>query len=260
MAAVAVGDRVETVHDKKTVYGVVRAVRGNTATMVADGGQTELKGPVGIFKPSSHPLAKDKPNLMDKYGVVKYKALKVVDEPGGYNAEITLDGKKVLQAFNQGTGGPDNFITFTGVERKVIDQFYKDAEAWCQLFGYKEPGEAAGLWVEWYVNYRPYGVTGEAYITPLAQNADENAKLRAETQKKHDDEEKAAADEIGVKSLVSVEARDLKLPSRFKVKYVTNYGVIVDTVTGKGFGIGLCDIRGAIKAIAVLFPDEQPKT
>jgi len=257
---IVAGLRVEATHGKKTVYGVVKSIRTNRGTVVLDGGREQISGPLGAFRPSAHPLPKDEPNVMDKWGVVKYKALKVVDEPGGYNAEVTLNGVAVIQAYNQGHGGPDNFQPLKGQTHKVTAQLAADATAWASQHTDGKVSEVEGLWVEWFVNSRPYGVLAKQYLAPFLTSKDEEekaAKERADFQRAEQEQERAAADKIGVKVLCGrEEARELKLPARFKREHVTNYAVLVDTVTGRGVSVGLCDLGGAIKVLAAMFPDE----
>lgn len=151
------GQRIECTFKGETKYGVVSKGGKNKITVVLDGGVTELKGHVSLFRTSDKPLPKDKPSVMDKWEVKKYKEIKGHGDTPTFEAAICLNGKPVIQAMNDGWGGPNMYYG----DFEVVKQFENDASEWAKTFGCKNATEMDGIWIEWYVFKRPYGVTAE---------------------------------------------------------------------------------------------------
>jgi hypothetical protein len=155
------GDRVEAAHKGETLYGVV--VRGGKkVTMRVDGNETELKGPASLFHTSTRPLPTSTPSVMDKWGVKGYKEIEGHGDSPTFHAKITLNGKVVGEAMNDGWGGC-NCYRFN--DRELDSQFHADVKAWVAHFGYADMFEPDDSWVDWYVLERPYGVTADKYIS-----------------------------------------------------------------------------------------------
>jgi hypothetical protein len=157
------GSRVQFVNkDEGLVVGTVKSInKFGLAKIVQDGGKYEWK--VGAAKlKDGPPLPKDDPSPMDKWSVTDYKCIGG-DETPMYAAKVRLNGKVVGESSNGGTGGSDNFY-FS--DRGVSDQFYADVKAWWVQMGGKvnEYSEVEGLWVDWYANHKPVGITAKAYV------------------------------------------------------------------------------------------------
>jgi hypothetical protein len=158
------GDRVQFVSSKdgQTVVGTVKSMsKVGLAKVLQDGGQYEWK--VGAAKLQPGPaLPKDEPSPMDAWSVTGYRCIGG-DETPMYSAKVRLDGKAVAEASNGGCGGPDNLYF---CDKATSDRFYADVKAWWVQMGgaVGEHGEVEALWVDWYVNGRPAGVTAKAYV------------------------------------------------------------------------------------------------
>jgi len=164
------GDRVSIpTKGGEIVYGVV--VRGGSkkVTVTIDGNEQQASGSPACFQHSDHPLPKDKPNSMDKWGVTSYKEIEGHGDTATFHAKLTLDGKIVGNAMNDGWGGC-NCYHFKDSE--IEKQFYSDCKAWCTQFGYADMLEPDSTWVDWYVTDRPYGVTAETVIQNFKKEID----------------------------------------------------------------------------------------
>ena len=154
------GDRVEFPMEGTTKYGVVLKGGKNTITIILDGGERQVVGPASACKKSTHPLPMDKPSVMDKYSIAKYKDTGYGDETPQFNADIALNGEVVITAHNHGTGGCN---IYRG-DRSVIEQFEADAKEWGEQFGYPYKFEAHDTWVEWAAREKIYGVLAVDYF------------------------------------------------------------------------------------------------
>lgn len=160
------GDRVEFDDNGVTKYGVVSKGGAKKIEVIADGAEFIVKGHAAGFRPSNQPIPMDsEPSPMDDYGVKGYKEFKSFDG-GGFNAYITYKGKKILEAFDEGNGGEvsTHGIGGTPYSRSPEEEkFYADAKAWAIQFGDSNGFGAVGMWFDWYVHERPYGVTARMY-------------------------------------------------------------------------------------------------
>jgi len=166
------GDRVTFIdpQTKAPEYGVVIKGGSKNIRVIKDGGKIELSGNIRAFARTNKPLPKDKPNSMDKWSVSGYKSFEEMsDETTCFHAVIRLNGVAVLTAENRGEGG----CNFYHGKREYQEQFVKDAKEWVKKFGYPDMIEPEDTWIEWYVNYRPYGVTGEQHIKEYKKEMDE---------------------------------------------------------------------------------------
>ena len=164
------GDRVEWTNKTKdgsfeTKYGVVTKGGSFSATVIYDGGEYQVKGPVSLFRLSSHPLPTDAPSVMDKWGVKRYKEIPGHGDSATFHAYITLKGKKVLEAMNDGWGGPNSYHGGRAIE----NQLEEDAKEWGKQFGCTHLNEMTSLWIDWYVNRRPFGVTAAQEMAEFEQ-------------------------------------------------------------------------------------------
>lgn len=164
------GDRVEFFGpggSKELLFGVMVSVGAKSARAIMDGAEMEMKGDPRAFRPSTHPLPKDPPHEMDRWGVSAYREFKHGHgDSATFHANITLDGKKVMTAENDGWGGSN---LYSG-PRAIQDQFHKDSEKWAQDHGSPFKGENGDLWVDWKQNKQPYGLTAKAYFADCAKD------------------------------------------------------------------------------------------
>lgn len=145
-------------------YGTVtRGGKRIVATM--DGGEYEVNGSPNQFRHSDKPLPKDPPSPMDDYSVSGYKTFpEMSDETVAFRACVSLNGKPILTAKNDGHGGDTEIWPIGGFDagrnyNEVTQKFLDDAKAWAIQFGQTSPFESFDEWIDWYVNHRPYGVT-----------------------------------------------------------------------------------------------------
>lgn len=157
-------DRIETDYKGKTVYGVVAKGGSKKIEMVLDGGKKALAGAPVFFRHSDKPLPKDPPNLMDKWGIRKYKEIEGHGDSPTFSAEITLNGQPVIHASNNGWGGPNFYERLNLKDKGVVEAFKKDAEEWYKLFSGDEPFEPDNLWITWHQFGKPYGETAKEHI------------------------------------------------------------------------------------------------
>lgn len=147
----------------ETVYGTVKSVQRKApfkVVVILDGGEYQVSGPFFVFKETDVPAPKDEPSVMDRWGVTGYHSCGG-DETECFEAGITLNGKRVGRARNDGNGGCNSYM---GTDSYCIPGFETDAVAWARQFGWEKPFEAADMWIDWYVKFRPYGVTAKKYI------------------------------------------------------------------------------------------------
>lgn len=144
-------------------HGVISKGGSRRCTAVLDGGYRQVSGHPSVFEESDVPLPKDPPSVMDKWGVVGHKEFRSLDG-GGFNAFITLNGKKVMEAMNEGHGGPNNYWPCKGQKHDVVDQLQADAKEWAKQFESDYTIEVEDLWVDWCVSQRPYGVLASQYL------------------------------------------------------------------------------------------------
>lgn len=265
--ATKAGERVEAFHAGKTVFGVIRTVRAGAAKVILDGGTHELNGMLSGVYTSAEPLAADRPTKMDKWTVVGYKEQRGGEETPRFNCKIAFEGKEVVVADNAGHGGPNSYRPSVPGNLRFVEQLGRDAKAWCEEFGYKEPSEAVDVWFGWAVDKKPYGVTAEKYLGQEAKQAAESKQW----QREREDEERAEREEFlaqakaaGMTHLIEAPAEDnweVKLPARFKFLRSCRHWVpcyLIDTQTGRGIEVRDSDRLGVMRAVAQLFSD-QPK-
>jgi len=159
-------DRVCCELDGETLHGVISKGGSNKVEMVIDGGKEAVKGHVSSFSTSDKELPKDPPdNVMNKYGVIGYKELSGHGDSRTFEADITLNGKKVIRVMNDGHGGCNEYHTISPHgSREILSQFREDAKTWWEEYSSGKPFESDDFWVEWYQHKRPFGVTSKMYL------------------------------------------------------------------------------------------------
>ena len=165
------GTRVEfSMKDGTVHYGVVAKGGSKKATVVLDGGEQQVTGSIRSFRLSDKPLPKDVDSPMERWGLKSYKGIEGHGDSPTFHAKVTLNGKVVGTAENNGWGGP-NLYRFT--KRELEAEFYADLKKWATQYGHPDMFEPDGTWVEWYVYQRPYGVTGESVVQEAKRYSDE---------------------------------------------------------------------------------------
>lgn len=150
------GDRVHISHKGQNIHGTV-VKGGKRLKVVEDGGKNQWMVDAAICKPSLVPAPKDAPSALDKWGVSGYRTAGG-EETVRFEAYITLNGKRVLHASNDGRGGCNNYQNLTGHlyqggEYAKLEADVKDA---MRQFGRKWEFEVVDLWVGWYTDGRAY--------------------------------------------------------------------------------------------------------
>ena len=167
------GDRVEVSHKGKTLYGVVKRGGANKIHVVLDGAEREVTAPARLFKLSQHPLAKDEPNIMDKYSVKGYKDFGMGNDSLIFKATILKDGVPILSVANSGWGGCNEYHPINRQTQEILGEFFTDVRKWVKEFGHADMIEPEDTWVDWWQNLRPYGVTAKNYIAGFKARVDE---------------------------------------------------------------------------------------
>jgi len=162
------GQQVTFKQGGETKKGVVERGGKTKATVVLFGNpEKAVRGSIFCFTPTEFDLVEDpSPDPMAGYEIRNHRIVpKMCDDTIAYHAEVWKDGEKIIEASNNGGGGPDNFWPCQkGSTFAVVKAFQDDADAWARECGRNKPFESGGMWVEWYVNQRPYGVTARAYM------------------------------------------------------------------------------------------------
>jgi hypothetical protein len=153
------GDRVKWMSDDGEKHGTVLK-SGKNISVVQDGGRHQARGPADLFDPSDKPLPALEPSLMDKYSITGMKQFLGTD---GYcfSATVRENGEKIGMVHNSGSGGANDY---NGLNFAGIPEFEKDSIEWSKKNGYECAREAADLFVEWYCEHRPYGVSPREYL------------------------------------------------------------------------------------------------
>lgn len=167
------GDRIETADpfDGKIVFGIVEAVRAGKIIMAVDahpatwksGSITTISGGEKAFRASDVPNPNDVvKDEMSEYFLTKYKHFRGHDGQG-YTATVTRNGKPTLELFDDGWGGMLEVSVLKGVADDEKNLFLERVRAWHVQYG--DNGEYAdgGVWVDWSINDRKYGVTSAMY-------------------------------------------------------------------------------------------------
>jgi hypothetical protein len=156
--------------DVEIKYGIVSKGGSGKIKVVMDGGQFEVSGPAHIFTPSDKPLPNaDEVNPMREYSIKSYKEIEGHGDSPTFSAKICKNGKPIIGATNDGWGGPNMYYTLKKGEHQtqspVMKQFEKDLAEWLRAAtGIEDQHEIGGLWIEWEMFVRPYGVSAKEHL------------------------------------------------------------------------------------------------
>ena len=169
------GQRAETTYKGEVLTGVIASGGAKKNVMILDGGDNMISGPPQSFRPSDAPLPTDKPNNMDKWGIKNYKEVHGHDDSVPFTCKITLNGKAVMFAENDGWGGCNSYsplTSFSKTFRNTEKQFREDAQRWAREIGGVERKilEVEDLWISWMAYGKPYGQLGADYLKEFAQD------------------------------------------------------------------------------------------
>lgn len=103
------------------------------------------------------------PDPMAAYSIAGYRQLPGLEFTGAFYAWITLAGKPIVEALNNGLGEGN---VYRG-ERAAQDALCAAAKAWFASYGYLDKEEAESYWLEWYIEFRPSGATAQEYIAEV---------------------------------------------------------------------------------------------
>lgn len=157
------GDRVGWVdRDGASFVGTVVKVSQTNVNATHDGGDVTTVGHFSGFAPSSVPLVLDSvATPMDAYEVRNYRKIRGHDDTQPFEANIYRNGRRVLAASDDGWGGG---VAYEGPEDD-LQQLYADAGEWARINGDTPDNECAGIWIDWYVNRRPFGGLAANYLS-----------------------------------------------------------------------------------------------
>lgn len=167
------GARVEFDDAGRLQQGIV--VSGDVFAAKVRSGSLEYNVPQHMLKKSSVPVPVDPPGPMDAWSVRKYKAVEALSEETiAFTAEILYEGKKVLDAKNNGHGGCNIYYGSFEMQQKLAE----DAKAWAMSFGDEKPFESDDEWVAWAGEEKPLGITATEHFA-------DSLRSRAEFEEQH---------------------------------------------------------------------------
>lgn len=155
----------------EVLHGVVsRMQKGKgKATVIVDGGRSSCYLPLTMLKHSDRPLPKDPPHPMDRWAVRNYKEHAAdVGETVALLAVVTLDGKDVFIARNDGRGGCNRYDP-TDLEGPKLREFQAAAEQWASDHGYDGLMEPEDAWLTWKAQWAAYGMTAKDFLEEMKQ-------------------------------------------------------------------------------------------
>lgn len=170
------GDRVKWEWEGQIHYGTVLRKTRDQAKVVEDGcvdEQWHLN--MSRIQHSDRPLPTDTiKTSMDAYSIRTFHKVGVGSDGFMYTGKIFKDNKHVLDIVDDGGGGPLLFHRVKKDDDKSLDEFFAAIKEWWHAMGGDvETSEPEGLWVDWQVNERQYGVTGKDYVTRHLQRMEE---------------------------------------------------------------------------------------
>lgn len=157
------GDRVAYKHQGSILTGTVVKGGSNKIKVIRDGGDYEVTGPAEAFRKFDLPLPKDPPSPIDIYQVISYKEINGHGDTPTFSCTITKHGKPIIKGSNDGWGGSNMYDLLPNSSREDLWKFKDAAKIWAIQFGTSNPIEAEDLWIDWYVNRKPYAVTAQKY-------------------------------------------------------------------------------------------------
>jgi len=161
-------DRVECVHKGVTLYGAIFKVASDKATMMLDGGKQSLTGPLSSFQPSTHPLPVDPiQSSANHWTVVDFDPFNGRDDCVAFEAILCRDGKPVLRAYNNGIAGCDEISPINEGTRLDVSEYRSAAKAWASANGEAKISDPGHLWLVWYIEKRPFGITSADFLKTM---------------------------------------------------------------------------------------------
>lgn len=163
------GDRVTWIRGGQRKFGVVQQGGTKKASVIEDGGELLIKGPITAFEKTDHPLPNaGEVNPMEEYSIKAYKEIQGHGDSRTFEAKIYKNGKAVLHVSNNGWGGPNNYHPVG--KSAELKEFYKKAKEWAfKATGRPDLGEPEDMWVEWEFHWRPYGESAQHYLRDFAE-------------------------------------------------------------------------------------------
>lgn len=161
------GDKVMFTYDGKEQKGIVTKGGQRKIEVRIVGTNTIIGGIIAAFREADFELPKDPPSVMDKWSVINYEEFDLAADGLVYRAKIALNGKKVIIVYNAGQGGETTVNPIYGVgTNKVVQQLHDDTKMWVKQFGWEEYTDpwCLGLWFDWCLDDKPYGVLAEDYL------------------------------------------------------------------------------------------------
>lgn len=161
----AKGDTVEFTANGVTKLGVVERVNATQAVVICDGGCSKIQGHPWQFKLSPKSLACEADDgLMSEYSVKAYRVLRGHGDVPAYSATVFHRGRRFAEVLNDGWGGPSSCQPCSGVEPREMRRFEEAVDQWVREAGEKDVLFALESWIDWFANFRPYGMTASEYF------------------------------------------------------------------------------------------------
>jgi hypothetical protein len=137
--------------------------------MVLDGGEQSLSGPIGSFKPSSHPLPADPvASAANRWTVLDFQPFNGRDDCVAFEATLCRDGQPVLRAYNSGIQDRDQITPLGDHIRLDVAEFSSAVRAWLSANEMSHLANPVHLWISWYVEKRPFGIPSAAYLREVS--------------------------------------------------------------------------------------------
>jgi hypothetical protein len=158
------GERVRIADRGRFIEGYV--ISGDIFSAKVRSGLAIYTAPQAVLSKSEVVPPVDPPSPMDKWSIGKYRANEAASqETTFFTAEILLDGKKVIDARNDGHGG----CNFYHGPHEIVQRFMEDARAWAIQHGEEDPFEPDGTWVDWAATAKPYKFTATEYFAEMRE-------------------------------------------------------------------------------------------
>lgn len=167
------GDRVEwNFKSDETHYGTVIGKVKDGFKVIEDGHPDEVWSLLEFrLRPTEHPIPKDSiKTRMDAYEVRKFKKVGTGMDGYIYTGKIFKDGRPILDIVDDGSGGPMLFHRIRRDDDNSLSEFMSALHEWWENLGGKPTSEPENLWIDWQVNERMYGVTGEMYVRKFEEH------------------------------------------------------------------------------------------
>ena len=131
---------------------VVKVTKSYAVVRTTD---SEIDAPFDLIESVEATPAVDASDAMSRYDVKSYKEHAALSqETTAFSANITFDGKVVLQATNDGHGGCNMYYPTT----KSGPDFHADVKRWAEENGHPDAFEPEDQWIDWHRFGRVIGV------------------------------------------------------------------------------------------------------